>query len=182
MKLICSCFAIALGLPLGALGAQETPAVAAGTRVRVTAPGRRGVVGSLEAIDSATIVVRRANGTTAAFPRERGTQLDVSGGPGSCSTDRGRCVILGLVGGAAVGVLAGFVSVQSQGGANSPSCSGDIPCTLVYVVTVPVGALVGAIVGAGVGGERWKRADLPPRLTLGPDGSGRLALGLSVGF
>src|SRR3989442_3373772 len=86
MKLICS-FALALGLPLSALGAQEAPAVAAGTRVRVTAPdGWRDVgPGSLEAIDSATIVVRRANGTTVAFPRERGTQLEVSGGPRVCS-------------------------------------------------------------------------------------------------
>src|SRR2546425_9380554 len=103
MKLICS-FALALGLPLSALGAQETPAVAAGTRVRVTAPdGWRDVgPGSLEAIDSATIVVRRANGPTGAFPRERDMQLDVSGGPGACSGGhRGRCVALGFLGGGA---------------------------------------------------------------------------------
>src|SRR5206468_11324860 len=80
-------FAPARGLPLGPLGAQETPALAAGVRVRVTAPdGWRDVgPGSLEANDSATIVVRRANGTTVAFPRERGTRLEVSGGPGACS-------------------------------------------------------------------------------------------------
>src|SRR5439155_323357 len=105
MKRICSCFALALGLPLGALGAQETPALAPGVRVRVTAPdGWRDVgPGSLEAIDSATIVVRRANGTTVAFPRERGTQLEVSWGPGACSggARRGGCIALGFLGGAA---------------------------------------------------------------------------------
>src|SRR5438093_10739023 len=113
MRRICCCFALALGLPLGALGAQETPAVAAGTRVRVTAPdGWRDVgPGSLEAIDSATIVVRRANGTTVAFPRERGTQLEVSWGPGACSggARRGGGVALGVVGAAARGLAAGVV-------------------------------------------------------------------------
>src|SRR3989442_7753838 len=115
MKLICS-FALALGLPLSALGAQETPAVAAGTRVRVTAPdGWRDVgPGSLEAIDSATIVVRRANGTTVAFPRERGTQLEVSWGPGACSggARRGGCIALCLLRGAGRGRTArvGLVS------------------------------------------------------------------------
>src|SRR5437773_10397442 len=112
MKRICSCLALALGLPLGALGAQETPALAPGVRVRVTAPdGWRDVgPGSLEAIDSATIVVRRANGTTVAFPRERGTQLEVSGGPGACSGGprRGGCAVRVLRGAAARGLPPGF--------------------------------------------------------------------------
>src|SRR3989475_6732667 len=113
MTYILRCVAVALALPLGALGAQETPAVAAGTRVRVTAPdGWRDVgPGSLEAIDSATIVVRRANGPTVAFPRERDMQLDVSGGPGACSGGhRGRCVALGFLGGAARGAIVPLVA------------------------------------------------------------------------
>src|SRR5260370_21071884 len=89
MKRICCYFALALGLPLGALGAQETPALAPGARVRVTDRWRRGVVGSLETIDSATIVVRRHNGTTVVFPRARYTWLEVSGGPGVCGGGRG---------------------------------------------------------------------------------------------
>src|SRR5437773_10052110 len=118
MKRICSRFALALGLPLGALGAQETPALAPGVRVRVTAPdGWRDVgPGSLEAIDSATIVVRRANGTTVAFPRERGTQLEVSWGPGACSggARRGGCIALGLLGGAALGLPPGVACGRSR--------------------------------------------------------------------
>ena len=186
MKRIRACFALVLGLPLGAVGAQETPALAPGTRVRVTQPEgdlHRGegwtfsVVGVLESIDSARIVVRDANGTLA-VPRERGTRLYVSAGPGSCSGDRrGGCVAIGLFGGAAVGALAGFVYIKARGN----GCV-DQPCELIYLFTVPIGALVGTVVGAGVGGEQWNRVDHPVRFGLGPGGSGRLALGVSVQF
>src|SRR5881628_3804922 len=167
MKRICSCFALALGLPLGALGAQETPALAPGVRVRVTAPdGWRDVgPGSLEAIDSATIVVRRANGTTVAFPRERGTQLEVSWGPGACSggARRGGCIALGFLGGAALGIPAGFVWVRSS------NCR-EL-CGLAFVVTVPAGAVLCTIVGAVVGGEHWRPVEPPARISVGPLGA-----------
>src|SRR5436309_2917602 len=174
MRRICSCFALALGLPLGALGAQETPALAPGVRVRVTAPdGWRDVgPGSLEAIDSATIVVRRANGTTVAFPRESGTQLEVSWGPGACSggARRGGCIALGFLGGAALGVLAPVVS--------SGTCR-RLVCGL-FVVTVPAGVVLGTIVGAVVGGEHWRTVEPPARISVGPVGPDRFAVGLSV--
>src|SRR5438034_9145188 len=176
MKRICSRFALALGLPLGALGAQETPALAPGVRVRVTAPdGWRDVgPGSLEAIDSATIVVRRANGTTVAFPRERGTQLEVSWGPGACSggARRGGCIALGFLGGAALGIPAGFVWVRSS------NCR-EL-CGLAFVFTVPAGAVLGTIVGAVVGGEHWRSVEPPARISVGPLGARRSAAGLSV--
>src|SRR5437763_7213090 len=176
MKRICSCFALALGLPVGALGAQETPALAPGVRVRVTAPdGWRDVgPGSLEAIDSATIVVRRANGTTVAFPRERGTQLEVSWGPGACSggARRGGCIALGFLGGAALGIPAGFVWVRSS------NCR-EL-CGLAFVVTVPAGAVLGTIVGAVVGGEHWRPVEPPARISVGPVGPEMTAVGVSV--
>src|SRR5436309_2036721 len=175
MRRICCCFALALGLPLGALGAQETPALAPGVRVRVTAPDGWGDVGpgSLEAIDSATIVVRRANGTTVAFPRESGTQLEVSWGPGACSggARRGGCIALGFLGGAALGIPAGFVWVRSS------NCR-EL-CGLAFVVTVPAGAVLGTIVGAVVGGEHWRPVEPPARISVGPVGPGRSAAGLS---
>jgi hypothetical protein len=180
MKRICCCFALALGLPLGALSAQEAPVPAPGTRVRVTTPDGRVVVGSLESIDSATILVRRNDSTTVAFSREPATGLDVSAGPGMCSAGRrGGCVFLGFFGGAALGALAGSVSVHS---AKSSGNCGEGLCGLVYLVTVPAGAVVGAVVGAIVGGEHWKNADLPARLSVTPDGSGRFAVGLSLQF
>src|SRR5438034_2910354 len=136
MKRIGSPFALALGLPLGALGAQETPALAPGVRVRVTAPdGWRDVgPGSLEAIDSATIVVRRANGTTVAFPRERGTQLEVSWGPGACSGGPRRCggIARGFGGAAPLGIPAGV------GGA--PRCRWRERFGLAFACTGPAWA------------------------------------------
>jgi hypothetical protein len=186
MKSIC-CFALALGLPLGALGAQHSPALAAGARVRVLAPKPvctypeaapcyRTVIGSLESFDSATIVVQRETGETVTVSRAPGTRMEVSGGPSFCSPDRGRCVILGLMGGAGLGALVGHLSVQSQGGESACECG------LVYLLTVPAGAVLGTIVGALVGGEDWERADLPARLSVGPDSSGRFAVGLSLRF
>jgi hypothetical protein len=174
MKLIWSCFALALGLPFGALSAQETSPLAPGARVRVTAnPAGGSVVGSLETIDSSTIVVRRNNGTTVAFPRERVTQLDVSGGPGACSGGgRVGCVALGLLGGATLGLLAVVVAVPN---ASDPS-------RLSAVFTVPAGAVLGTLVGAVVGGEHWNETEVPARLSVAPDASGRLSFGLSVRF
>jgi len=178
-------FALALALPLGSLSAQETPTVARGTRVRVTNdehPHYVRVVGTLESIDSSTIIVRRDDGDTINVPRHPGTWLDVSAGPGACSPNRGTCVAIGLLGGAALGAVVGWISVQSQGGTGSGSHCSDSPCELVYLLTVPAGALVGTIVGAGVGGEHWEGAALPARLSVGPDGSGRFAVGLSLRF
>ena len=131
MKWIC-CLALTLALPLGAPAAQETPTLAPGTRVRVTTPDGR-VVGTLEAIDSATIVVRRQNGRVANLPKARGTRVDVSAGPGTCSPGhRGTCVAIGFLGGATLGVGVGAIAVSS--------CNGDL-CGLYYLVTVPAGAL-----------------------------------------
>src|SRR5260370_27147258 len=124
MKRIC-CFALALGLPLGAINAQETPTLAPGARVRVTNEEHLHVVrvvGTLESIDSSTIIVRRDDGDTMNVPRQPGTQLEVSGGPGSCSPDRSRCVILGLMGGVAVGGLAGL-PVANGRGCNDEPCA-----------------------------------------------------------
>lgn len=160
------CFALALTLPLTAIDAQETPTIPPGTRVRLTnAEGWHyvRVVGTLESIDSA-------------IPRH-GTWLDVSAGPGMCSPDgRGTCVAIGSLGGAGLGVLAGFISTQSQGGASTCECG------IVYALTVPAGALVGTIVGAEVGGEHWKSAPLPARLSVGAESSGRFAVDLSLRF
>ena len=186
-RICCRCFALVLGLPLCAVGAQETPALVPGARVRVTAPKAdctypetapcyRKVVGQLESVDSATIVVQVTNGMTLDFPREPNTRLEVSTGPGFCGRGRrGRCIGIGLLSGAALGALAGGIASSGCG-------RGNVPCAAYYALAIP-GALVGAIVGAVVpGGEHWKTIALPAHLSLGPAGSGRFALGLSVRF
>ncbi|MGH7615082.1 MAG: hypothetical protein ACREMW_13695 [Gemmatimonadales bacterium] len=162
MKRIC-CFAVTVLLPLGAPAAQETLTLAPGSRVRVTIPHQR-VVGTLESIDSTTIVVRRQNGSVVTLERAGRTRLDVSAGPGSCSPGRrGGCIALGFLGGAGVGFGVGAIVVSS--------CDGDL-CGLYYLITVPAGAVVGTVVGAVVGGEHWKQAEIPVRLTFAPGGSG----------
>lgn len=182
MTCILRCFAVAFALPLGALTAQETPPVAPGTRVRVMNDEhlqRVRVVGTLESIDSSTIIVRRENGESVNVPREPSTRLDVSAGPGMCSPGRrGNCVAIGFLGGAGVGALAGAIAQHAcASGTEDKSL-----CVLWFLITIPVGAVVGTIVGAVVGGEHWERANLPARLSFGPDGSARFALGLSVQF
>lgn len=171
------CLAVTLVLPLVALAAQEVPVVQSGSRVRVTYDpfGTHfvRVVGMLESIDSTTIVVRDNEGLLS-IPREGSTQLDVSAGPGACSGGgRGGCVAIGFFGGAALGVLAGLAA----GGANT---CGDCMNGLVFLFTVPAGAVVGTVIGAVVGGEHWRSVTPPARLSMEPNGARGLKLGLSL--
>ncbi len=188
MRRVCRCFGLALALPLVALHAQDTIAVALGSRVRVqrvsgtcdfTGPScpYRWVVGTVDAIDSQTIILHDEKGTLVSVPRGPTTRLDVSTGRGSCSANRGGCVFGGFVLGAGVGALVGALWVGSQGNA----CS-DQPCGLIYLLTMPAGALVGTIVGANVGAEHWKRVEPGVRVGLRPDGQGHVALAVSVPF
>lgn len=168
------CLIVTLLLPLAAPVAQQAPTLARGARVRVIAPDRR-VVGQLESIDSAAIVVRRQNGEIVTVARAERTRVDVSAGPGSCSPGRrGGCVALGFLGGAVVGIGVGAIAVSG--------CDGEL-CGLYYLVTVPAGALLGTIVGAVVGGEHWKRAETPARITFAPDDRGKaVRVGVQVRF
>ena len=180
MTRLLRCFALALTLPLTSIDAQETPAVGTGSRVRVTYDEyglhTRRFVGTLESIDSATIVLRRDNGDSIHVPRLPNTRLELSAGPGSCSGDRrSGCVALGFLGGAAAGVLAGLAG----GGAGGCSDCGNV---LFFLLTVPAGAVVGTIIGAVVGGEHWEAVLPPVRVGLQPNGPGRVALGVSVQF
>jgi hypothetical protein len=180
MTHIFRCVAVALALPLGALGAQEAPVLQSGARVRVRNDDHFHyvrVVGTLESIDSSTIIVRRENGESVNVPRQPGTRLDVSAGPGMCSPGRrGNCVAIGFTGGAALGAVTGLIIGDQQ------RCAERRDCAAFLVVAALPGALLGVFVGAVVGGEHWKGAPPPARLSLGPDGSGRFALGLSVPF
>src|SRR5881628_477976 len=172
MKRICH-VVLALALPLSTSPAQQTPSLAVGSRVRVGTPSRR-VVGTLESVDSASIVVRRQNGATVALQREPGTRINLSTGPGMCSPGRrGSCVAIGFLGGAVVGLGVGAILVSD--------CNDEL-CGLLYLVTVPAGALVGTIVGAVVGGEHWERGDQPVRLSLAPGPTGETRLGVRLSF
>jgi len=141
-----------------------------GSRVRVTTE-RRQATGTLESVDSATIVVRARNGKAVSFQRQSDFDLDVSAGPGACGEGRRfGCVALGFLGGGVVGVGVGAVMVSN--------CDDEL-CGLLYLVTVPAGALVGTVVGALVGGEHWNEGELPATAYVAPAASG--ASGLRVG-
>jgi hypothetical protein len=187
MKRICRSFALALGLPLGALSAQAGPALTAGARVRVNvpeadctypavAPCYRTIVGALESIDSATILLQSEDGEAVSVSRAPSTRLEVNTRRGVCGGRRVGCMAVGLFGGAGLAALAVWIGVQSQGGAsNCPDC------VYGYFLVPPV-AVVGMIVGAVLPGDHWERADTPVRLNVGPDRSGRFAVGLSLRF
>ncbi|TLY54392.1 MAG: hypothetical protein E6K55_05775 [Gemmatimonadetes bacterium] len=168
MKPLRICIALSLGLPLGAVRAQDSVPLAPGARIRVSTPTpdceelstafchRRSVTGTLTSIDSLNIVLRDDHGAVVNVPRVAGTRLDLSTSPGACGRNRGECVGLGFLGGAAAGALVGFASVEAQGGAKA--CQENL-CELIYWFTIPIGAVVGAIVGGVVGGEHWKAVD-----------------------
>jgi|SRR5712692_6487343 len=170
------CFAVALALPLATLDAQQPPVVQSGTRVRVMNDETVYsylVVGTLESVDSSTIILRRDDGETVKVPRRPLTRLDVSAGPGACGRGRRpKCLVIGALGGAVLGVAAVIAAGQVA----------PIEASTGLAYTVPLGALLGVMIGAVVPGEHWKSASLPARLSLGPNGSGRFALGLSVRF
>lgn len=170
MRSIC-CLALALALPLNPAAAQERPALAPGARVRVTTPDST-VVGILESVDSASIVVRRQDGTAADLPRARGTHVDVSAGPGTCSPDRrGTCVVVGFVSGVALGIGVGAIAAST--------C--DFCADRINAIALPAGAVFGTIVGAVIGGEHWNRAELPARLSWAPGVPG-VRVGVSLTF
>ena len=161
--------------PLHVVGAQEPLIPELGTRVRVTTDTRR-TTGTLESIDSTTIVVRARNGRTVAFQRASNFDLDVSAGPGTCGEGRRfGCVALGFLGGGVVGLGVGALIVSG--------CNDEL-CGLWYLITVPAGALVGTIVGAVLPGERWKEAALPALTYVVPEAAGerRIRLGVQLRF
>lgn len=172
------CVALMLVLPLVSLTAQDAPFLESGSRVRVTNSQHSErtvrVAGALESIDSNTIVVRRDNGERVSVPRLPYTQFEVSNGPGACSGGRrGGCVAIGFLGGTLVGVLAAVA------GGGTSGCS-DCGNGLIFLWTVPAGALVGTVIGAVVGGEHWQSVTPRARLSIGPNDARGLRLGLSL--
>src|SRR5438552_17007867 len=94
--------ALSLGLPLGAVHAQDSVPLASGARIRVSTPTpdceelstafcpRRSVTGTLTSIDSLNIVLRDEHGAVVNVPRLAGTRLDVSTSPGPGRPTRGQ--------------------------------------------------------------------------------------------
>jgi hypothetical protein len=180
-------------LATGASGAaaQEFP-LAAGQRVRVTAPSRgldKQVAQVRETVGD-TLVIELAESSRWVVGREQimrlppgvVTRLDISGGRKS---SLGKGALYGLVGGAAVGGVLGYVSCNAS---TSPaSCfESQEGAGIAVVYGIAGGAAVGALLGMGIGAliesERWEEVPLDRvRLTLGPRDGG-VGLGTRLSF
>lgn len=171
IDLRCACLML---LPLVAAAGQERPTVTPGARVRVTTT-RGKVAGTLEAVDSASILLRRDNGTTAALARSSTTRVELSAGPGMCSPpNRGTCVVVGTLGGALIGVGLGAMMISTR------TCGENDLCGIEYLLTVPLGALVGGLAGASLDGERWRPAEWPVVVGVTPNMPGAMRVGGGV--
>jgi hypothetical protein len=163
---------------LRVLSAQDTSALHAGARVRLTTETGR-FVGTLQsrANDSVTILDASRN---AVLVVAMGTvrRLEVSRGERSRT---GRGALIGLVSGTAAGVLAGLVLC----GGNRCSSSGGEFGGLITLVLGGTGAAagtgVGALVGSRIRSERWEQAPLSRlHIQLMRQRSGDLGVGLRL--
>ena len=175
MRPACRIIALIMLLPLFAQ-AQDGP-VAAGTRVRVTAPnfGLEKRVATVTATRADSIVIS-FKGAQRTIALRDVSSLEVSAGK------RMRVVpyaLLGLGVGAIGGFALGYASYD--GGSflsNSPSDEG----TWVGATLGVVGLFTGAIAGVFHRGDHWVTTQPPVRAAMGVTGSGRISVGLTRAF
>lgn len=153
----CVALALVLALPLHAQGDGLIP----GARVRVwpacpatEAPEAKPctpVVGQLVSMDTARVLIQRAQRSVEAFPLGSSARLEVSAGARHHT-------LLGLGAGAAVGFGAGMILASRAGCGNGIFDSGEREDDLcgAYGVAIPIGAVLGAVVGRLIRSERWR--------------------------
>lgn len=177
--------------------ADEAPApttpLAFGTRVRVHTERQGRIVAYLaQERPDALVVDRRRDGRVErlTLPRADVRGLEVSERPSRKGTGALVGLLVGIVGGAFVGILGGDEGCSS---ASLPNTLDNFTANLSSATCVSKsdGAFAGALVlgslGAGVGalaapGEKWRRIDQPPvqvRVTTPPGGGAVVRLGLS---
>lgn len=159
-------------LALSGLGAQGTPSVVSGSRVRLWAvePHISKVAGTIIAITPesltfrpsdfpVTMSTRQATDGLFRLSTQRVTRLDVSAGHRSRGSGAAR--------GARWGALAGLGAALVAAAISTGSCSGET-CGIEWFLFPPAGVAaglaVGAVAGVAVPDERWLRV---PLATLG---------------
>lgn len=173
---------LAVLLPLeahGRLAAQETRALAVGTRVRVAHASACCVspqLGTLVSLNADSLVLRPdGSATPLALPRGAVRSVEYRRRTGSH-----------IVGGAVVGLLVGGVAgaVIARAAECDPSCTDE--AGLAAMGGGATGALGGAVVGAIFGAIMprtvWRRAELPPQLGFVPGRRGRFEGRLALAF
>jgi hypothetical protein len=155
------CRGVALIATLAAteLAAQEAAPLAAGSRVRVTAPelGLRNRQGTLVSTYGDTLFVRVAGSPLVAIPRDELTRLEVRAGPGPRPYSRDVALGIGL------GVLAGALATATCTDAECPDHMLEYATGAGAVFGLGVGIAVGALSHT----DRWEPVDRSRAFTLG---------------
>ena len=153
-------FLVSILGPVQVLAAQQVASLQPGARVRITAPTldmhRR--VGEVAEVTSDTIVVVfEPDALPRPIPLAAVTQADVSLGRGPSVGGGATGAVIGLLGGAALGLLIGEVSQSS-------SCSDCVYGELGAAVGGGSGLILGFIIGVAIPREKWRSISLPSQI------------------
>lgn len=175
MKSALTILAVALFFP--AIAETQSPALAAGARVRVTSPrdDLNRYVGTLMELRDDSVVVAGPRGSRT-IALDNVTALDVSAGT---RTQIARSALIGFGAGAVLGGIWGaaaydgpdfFFSSAAQMGAFSGLVFGSI------------GLVAGGVVGAMNRTDRWEPREFSVRAAIGASRAGGVSLSLSRAF
>lgn len=162
-----------------ALSASDTTFVHQGSRVNVypATQGTNPVIGTVVDVALDTMIVLSEGEEVLTYHSSDLSKIEVSEG-------EKKKTFLGLWAGAGVGLATGLIMC----GADEANCetwsgTGDATAAVLLLTTV-LGGGVGALVGSFIKTERWEEAAFPApppiALSVGKDGSVRLALSLRL--
>lgn len=183
MKFTLAVLAAALYLPSIAQG--QTPAVAPGARIRVTAPARaleRYVTTILEVRGDSIVI--GTPGDSHAVELAHITALDISTGTG---TQAAKGAVMGLAIGAVTGAVIGAVRYKECIPQEFLDCllASDSRASEAIAggaVLGGVGLVIGVVAGALNRTDRWESVDLPVQFAVIPMRSGGLGVALRRSF
>jgi hypothetical protein len=175
-------FAVELAVILSTtagLAAAQVPAIAAGTRVRVDAPGPTVRLTGTVRSQSADSIAIETTEATRTVPLASVRRVDVSAGVSSRDG-----AIRGMkIGGLALGGTAAALLLAAYVVSPTNNCAGDMCYFPLYLVpaVVTVGGLSGVVIGSVVGAEHWDTVyPAPVRVSIRPAGNGVVSIGLTL--
>ncbi len=161
---------------VGSLAAQESHALAEGSRVRVMTGDMitgRVVVGTLARLTGDSLEVQPDGGSRrVSVARPFVTRLEVSTGT---RTHAGTGALIGVLPGALIGLIVGEYSELAQ----CISCSSSAPATGA-LLGAAAGALIGGLIGSNHHSDRWEQVVLSS--LHGTVGRGGPSAALSLNF
>lgn len=177
MRTVILAFTLSLLVPNADLGAQATPPLETGSRIRVRAPdaGANKLVGSYLGTVADTLRVQLEElSYVRSIPISSVVALETSRGRKSNAL---KGLGFGFLGGAGAGLVVGL-AVDETEGLNRLQLIG-----LSTGFFGACGAVVGLLAGAMITSERWEEVSLDRvRASFAPQHDGRWRIGLSVAF